>query len=243
MPPPSPATLGILCALQGELGALVERRVAARTVLGVEILELELDTTRALAVVSGVGKVRAAHAAAALVAAGMDRALLVVGTCGALVRQLAPGDLVHATSALEFSSGTRHDREAIADAHLRAAWREVAPGPEARFFTVDVAVLSPWRRLRLARSRPGPAAVEMETAAAACVAQSAGLPWAALRTVTDRAGFRAGKSFQKHFPAHGGRAADTLPALVRILTSGRQPLGLERGSARKYHSPPAQEPL
>ena len=218
MPPTSPSTLGILCALPGELGALGERRVAERTVLGVLVLELDLNGVRALAVVSGVGKDRAAHAAAALIAAGVDRALFVVGTCGALVRGLAPGDLVHATSALEFSSGTRHDLESAADLSLRSAWRSIAHGPEARFFTVDVAVMSPWRRFRLARSRPGQAVVEMETAAAARVAQAAGIPWAGLRAVTDRAGFGAGKSFQTHFRAQGGRAADTLPALARILS-------------------------
>ncbi len=217
MPPESPSTLGILCALNGELGSLASRRVSEREVRGFAVLELDLEGRRALAVVSGVGKVRAAHAASVLLSAGVDRALLVVGTCGALAATLRIGEFVHATSALDFQGGSRHDRESASDPELRGAWSTVVGGKSARFFTVDRAVTSPWSRFVIARSRSGPATVDMETAAAALVADAAGIPWAALRVVTDRAGFGAGKAFKRHFSTHGGRAAESVPDLARTL--------------------------
>lgn len=213
----SPSTFGLVCALEGELGGLASRRIGTRRALGLEVAVLACEGARVLAVVSGIGKVRAAHAASALIAAGVDRALLVVGTCGALVRGLGPGDLVHCASALDHATGTRHDRESHSDPRLRAAWQEIVPGPDVRFFTVDKPVLSHFRRAHLARSRPGPSTVDMETAAAALVADAAGIPWAALRVVTDRAGFGAAQSFRQHFAAYGGRPADTVPILLGRL--------------------------
>lgn len=231
MPHESPSTIGILCALRGELGALAQYCVRERTVLGVSIRELEAEvlrertvaestarpTRRILVVVAGVGKVRAAHAAAALLAAGVDRALLVVGTCGALTPGLAIGDFVHASSAVDHTGDARFERESLSDTELRRTWTGVASGKTAHFFSVDRAVTSFLRRRALVRSRSGPAAVDMETAAAALVAESAGVPWAALRVVTDRAGSSAESAFKKHFAEHGARAADTLPGLLGCL--------------------------
>jgi nucleoside phosphorylase len=93
-------------------------------------------------------------------------------------------------------------------------------------------VLSWWRRLRLARAFAGPCVADMETAAAAAVAAAAGVPWAGLRAVTDRATIGAPAAFRLHFPAQAGRAADSLPALAawlrerereRLAASGGRP--------------------
>jgi nucleoside phosphorylase len=53
----------------------------------------------------------------------------------------------------------------------------------------------------------------METAAAAVVAARAGVPWAALRAVSDGAGLLGGREFRKNFPIQAGRAAATVQAL------------------------------
>jgi nucleoside phosphorylase len=76
-------------------------------------------------------------------------------------------------------------------------------------------VLSPWRRLRLARAFAGNCVADMETAAAASVAARAGVPWAALRAVTDVASLFSAASFRRNYPTQAGRAADTLFALSR----------------------------
>src|SRR5687767_11612264 len=122
MSPESPSTLGILAALEGELGALAPMRGGTKRVRGIEVSEADLAGRRALVAISGIGKVRAAHAAAALLASGADRALLVVGTCGALTSGLSIGDLVHSTTALDYSNGSSFDRESTSDPALRAAW-------------------------------------------------------------------------------------------------------------------------
>jgi len=209
--------IGILCALPEELGSLRQQARRMRTRAGLEILELEIEGQPALAAVSGVGKVLAARAAALLVAEGAERALLVVGTCGGLRAPLRPGSLVHCTIAAQVDSAQRHLRELRADARLRSAWQKVLPGSEGWFLTADRPVLSYWRRLRLARAFAGPCVAEMETAAAAAVAFSAGVPWAALRAVTDRATPGGGASFRLHFGAQAPRAADSIPALLASL--------------------------
>ncbi len=213
--------IGILCALPEELGRLREHERASRTRAGLEIHELEIAGRPALACVAGVGKVMAARAAALLLAEGVERALLVVGTCGGLRAPLSPGSLVHCTIAAQVDSAQRHLRELSADLTLRRAWQKVLPGEEGWFLTADRPVLSFWRRLRLARAFAGPCVAEMETAAAAAVAACAGVPWAALRAVTDRASLGAGASFRIHFGAQASRAADSIPALLEELERGR----------------------
>ena len=111
----------------------------------------------------------------------------------------------------------RGEREFAPDAELCARWRAVAPGEAGWFLTADRPVLSLWRRLRLARAFLGPCVADMETAAVAAVACRAGVPWAALRAVTDQATGAALASFRVHFASQAGRAADTLPALLQSV--------------------------
>lgn len=169
-----------------------------------------------LTAVSGVGKVAAARAATALLAEGA-RGLLVVGTCGALVRGLAPGDLVHCTTAFQTDLAVRETRQVEPDPGWRAAWQAVVPGAEGWFLTADRPVVTPWRRLRLARAFRGPCVAEMETAAVGAVAAAAGRPWAALRVVTDLAGPGTARRFRENYPTLGGRPADNLPTLLQRL--------------------------
>lgn len=210
-------TFGLVCALREELGSLRERASVAERAQGLELLELQLGETRLLACTSGVGKVAAARAAAVLVAAGVRDGLLVGGTCGGLKRGLAPGTLVHCTRAVQADLAVREGREVASCERLRAAWRGIAEGPEGWFLTADRPVLSWWRRLRLARAFAGPAVADMETAAVAAVASAAGVPWAALRAVTDGATGFGAASFKLHYPRQAGRAADTVPLLLRSL--------------------------
>ena len=212
----SPGTLAVLCALPAELGGLAAFARDRRRVGGVEVLELEIDGRRALACVGGVGKVVAAHATAVLCGAGAE-GLLVVGTCGGLRRSLAPGDLVHCTTAFQTDLAVREGRSREACAAWRAAWRAVAPGVEGWFLTADRPVLGPWRRLRLARAFTGPCVADMETAAAAAVAHRVGIPWAALRVVTDASGWFAGRTFQRNYPTLAGLPADSVPKLLSAL--------------------------
>ena len=218
----TPPDLAVLCTLPQELGTLGARASSRRRVLGLELLELDLAGRRVLACACGVGKVRAAHGASLLLEAGAS-ALLVVGTCGGLRRGLGIGTLVHCEVAFQTDLAVRELRQVQADARLRGLWQEVAPGPSGWFLTADRPVLSPWRRLRLARAFSGPCVADMETAAAAAVAHTAGVPFAALRAVTDRAGIGAGATFKAHFSTQAGRAADTIEELSLRLDADQGP--------------------
>ena len=216
-------TFGLVCALREELGTLRERSALHERALGLELLEVQLGDTRLLSCVSGVGKVAAAKATAALVGAGARDGLLVVGTCGGLKRGLGPGTLVHCQRAVQADLAVREGREVEACAHSRTAWMRVAAGPEGWFLTADRPVLSLWRRLRLARAFVGPAVADMETAAVAAVASTAGVPWAALRAVTDGATGFGAASFRLHVPRQGGRAAVTVAELLQSLVGASLP--------------------
>lgn len=221
-PAPDRGPLAVLVALEAELGPLADgARVLERGPGDFELLELALADAGGrplLAAVGGVGKVRAARAATLLVRAGAG-GLLVVGVCGALRRAERVGDLIHAERAVQADLAVRGDREREADPGLLAAWRRATPGPAGWFVTADRPVLSPWRRLRLARAWLGPCVADMETAAAAWVAAEAGLPWAGLRAVSDDVGFGASHGFRANFASQAGRAAATVPALVAALAS------------------------
>jgi adenosylhomocysteine nucleosidase len=219
-----------------ELGSMRERaRAPVRVVQGLELFDLELDsravigaeairagpppTHRALAVVSGIGKVAAARAATLLIEHGARDALLVVGTCGGLTRELLPGTLIHAARAIQVDFAVRAGREFDSDPVWRSAWMRVAPGKEGRFLTADQPVVSFWRRRKLARAYAGACVADMETAAVAWVASAAGVPWAALRAVTDACDARTRATFAHHYPTQAGRAADTVPALLSSIRS------------------------
>ncbi len=215
--------VGVLCALPEELGSLAERAAGCGRRLGLELLDVPLEDAggaRLVACVAGIGKVRAAAGAAALLVDDELDALVVVGVCGGLVRALPPGALVHCVRAVQFDLAVRADREVEPDPALLAAWSAAAPGERAWFLTGDRPALTLWRRVRLARAYRAGCVADMETAAAAAVAQRAGVPWAALRTVTDGLAPGGVRAFRENYPRLAGRAADTLPALVRALASG-----------------------
>lgn len=219
-PRESGSRTGLLCALPDELGSLRTRIHSRTRRAGVELLEIDLPGTSLVACVSGVGKVRAAQAATALIRENVER-LLIVGTCGGLRQHLGPGTLVHCDVAAQTDLAVREGRECRADRGLLEAWRAEIDGLSGWFLTADRPVMSIWRRMRLARAFAGDCVADMETAAAAAVAESAGVPWGALRAVTDRAGHLGVASFQLHYPAQAGRAADSVPGLLERLASAR----------------------
>ncbi|MCY3003256.1 MAG: hypothetical protein NTV21_15765 [Planctomycetota bacterium] len=208
---------GLVAALAEELGSLRERAARTRVVGGLELFEVALEGASVLAATSGIGKVAAARAATVLAREGAADGLLGVGTCGGLRKHLVPGTLVHCSTAVQTDLAVRAGREVESDRRLRDAWQAAVPGELGWFLTADRPVLSLWRRLRLARAFAGSCVADMETAAVAAVARASGVPWAGLRAVTDPATGLGAVSFKLHFPSQAGRAADTVPDLVRQL--------------------------
>lgn len=241
--------VGVLAALPAELGPFLPEEGtpgrAAETLLGVDVHEPVLEGVRRHSVVSacsGVGKVAAAHAALALVTGGAE-ALFVVGTCGGLSPTQQVGDLIHVVEAIQWDLSVRGGRETLATPGLWRPWMAHCPGSPGLALTADrpaMRWISRLRRARAVRSRnardeasAGAAAgdsvstapiADMETAAVAAVAARAGVPWAALRVISDsqrsllqRAVFRgaADSSFMANYPTQASRPAASLAVFLR----------------------------
>ena len=215
-----PERVGVLGALEAEVaplwaapGANPRTRSGPLHRLGVPAVELVRGETLLLVARSGVGKVAAARAAAALVAEGVD-GLLIVGTCGGLTPRTQVGTLVHADSAAQWDLAVRDGRESEADPTWRARWQSVVDGPTGRMLSADRPAVRWIDRLRRARAMEGLCVADMETAAAAAVAARAGLPWAALRAVSDTVGLGRRASFAANVAEQAGRAAESVPSWI-----------------------------
>ena len=120
---------------------------------------------------SGMGAAAAERTAASLVDAA-PAAMIAAGFCGALADDLRVGDLVAAEAVLDERTGERF----AADPRLLAA----APGRRGVIVSAERIARTPAERARLEGL-----AVDLESAAIARVASAAGIPFLALRAVTD----------------------------------------------------------
>ena len=120
---------------------------------------------------SGMGAAAAERTASSLVDAA-PAAVISAGFCGALADDLRVGDLVVAQEVLDERTGDRF----AADAHLL----EAAPGRRGVIVSAERIARTPSDRARL-----DGLAVDLESAAIARVARAAGIPFIALRAVTD----------------------------------------------------------
>ncbi|MCB9906741.1 MAG: hypothetical protein H6830_03410 [Planctomycetes bacterium] len=204
-----PPSLGILAALEPELAPLLARAERQESVLGCELWRLPGGGP--WLVVTGVGKVAAAHGTAALLTAGASGVLLV-GTGGGVSKDLAVGDLVHASECIQADLAVREGRHNPTHGPWRTTWLDHAGGREGLILSSDRPVMDWTSRRRLRMAYSGTLLADMEAAACAAVCARAGRPFAALKVVTDRAGLGARREFGRHFGDLGGAAARTLLA-------------------------------
>jgi adenosylhomocysteine nucleosidase len=218
--------VALVCALEAERRAL--RSLAGP---GVEL------------VCSGMGAAAAARAAESLLGrAAPPRALVAVGFCGALDPALRAGDLVAAERVLDERGG-----EALpADPALLAA----APGRRGTLVSAVRLVRAPAGRARLRALDGGRAlAVDLESAALARAAAAAGVPFLALRAVTDAAGDRLpdlerlvdarGRPRPAALVRHLARRPADLAALARLGLGARKAGAALRGGLAALVAGPA----
>jgi adenosylhomocysteine nucleosidase len=168
--------------------------------------------------VSGIGAANAARTAAA-VAGEAPEALISAGFCGALAGDLRVGDLVAADVVVDERTGDRF----AADPRLLAA----APGRRGAMVSAERVARTPADRARLEGL-----AVDMESAALARAAGDAGIPFLALRAVTDERHHRlpdfdrvmnaAGRLTPGAGLVHFALHPRELPALVRLGPAARR---------------------
>ncbi len=168
--------LGVLVAMPSEAGTLTRRPLSVG-----ERVSLQPETFLS---VSGIGSRRARLAAEECIRQGAE-ALLSWGTAGSLSSDILPGDLILPRKVL---SADRTLYETDADWHSRIRQRL---GGRVRYHEVLLAetpkvLVTPSEKKDL-RDRTEALAADMESATIASVAKGAGVPFLAVRVVTDSA--------------------------------------------------------
>lgn len=154
--------------------------------------------------VAGVGKVAAAMATQYGCDVFKPRAAIAIGLAGGLEDDVRPGQLVVATGAVQHDMDCRPLTEArgvipglglaaiaadpaAAEKVLIAARLESRDARPGLVLTGDQIVTTRAVRDALAREFPDGVCIDMETAALAQVARQNGVPWTALRVISDSA--------------------------------------------------------
>lgn len=210
-------TLAIVSAMHQELAAVLalmpdERKQA---VAGREFWLGHLHGRQVVAVLSRIGKVAAATTATALIERfGVDR-IVFTGVAGGLAPGVNVGDVVVADSFLQHDLDaspifpryevplygiSRFETDVALSDALAAAARQALPGTRQHRGLVvsgDRFVATTAESRALQAELPEALAVEMEGAAIAQVCRDYGVPFAAVRTISDRADDAAHGDFTK----------------------------------------------
>lgn len=200
-------TLAIVAAMREELAAVLALMPAETrsTVAGREFFRGRLHGQEVVLVLSRIGKVAAAATAVTLIERFDASAIVFTGVAGGLVPGVQVGDVVVADAFLQHDLDAsplfpRHEvplygkSRFATDAALTARLAVAAADalPQARLHrglivSGDRFVATTAEARALQAELPDALAVEMEGAAIAQVCHDYGLPYAAVRTISDRA--------------------------------------------------------
>jgi adenosylhomocysteine nucleosidase len=191
----------VIAALEEEAHALVRRMPRAESV-GPRLLIWEGGGL--VVMVAGVGKVAAAMAAQYACNVFKPRCLIAIGLAGGVEDGARPGQVVVASGAVQHDMDGRPLTKAkgvipglglstitadpsVAEKLLLAARFESKDARAGLVLTGDQIVTSRAVRGALVKDFPEAACIDMETGAVAQVAHQNGLPWSALRVISDSA--------------------------------------------------------
>ncbi len=199
---------------------LFRRSGRQKGLAGYESFTCEVGDFTVMAIAGGMGARAAGSALRAVFTAWSPDMVVMAGVAGALDPDLCIGDLVIATDLV---APPVHWTVPIVPSHRKGVHRGV-------ILSIDRVLVSPADK-RHARSEAGgtPLAVEMESAAVARAATEAGVPWAAVRAISDTAADCLPLDFNRFRGRNGdlavGRvalAAATHPAAIPgLLRLGR----------------------
>lgn len=224
--------IGLLGAMDAEVSRLREELHDRReqTVGGVTVWRGRLGAHPVALAQSGVGKVNAALATAALASLGVE-AIVFTGLAGGIAPEVAVGDIVVASdlvqhdvdvTALGFPPGVLLGEPlswptdpAWRERAVRAAGSTGARVHVGRIASGDQFIASA-ERVRELRQRFGCLAAEMEGAATALAATKLGVPFVVVRIVSDSADGEA----HVDFPAFLAQAAERSLECVSAILSG-----------------------
>ena len=189
----------VIAALEQEAHALVRRMPRSETV-GPRLSIWEGGGL--VVMVAGVGKVAAAMAAQYACDVFKPRCLIAIGLAGGVEDDVRPGQVIVASGAAQHDMDARPLTDAkgaipglglsiiradtaVAEKLLLAARFESKDARSGVVLTGDRIVTARAVRDGLVRDFPDGACIDMETAAVAQVAHQNGLPWSALRVISD----------------------------------------------------------
>ncbi|ABF40743.1 purine and other phosphorylase, family 1 [Candidatus Koribacter versatilis Ellin345] len=160
--------VAIVCAMRQEVKSLVRgwRKVRER---GLTFFESE----RAVVVVAGIGTAPAAMASMTLVAREQPSCLVSAGFAGALRRDLKIGDVLVPSTIVNVATGKRFTSQS----------------PESGGTIVSGRSIAGEDRKRELREEFVADAIEMEAAGVASIADSCGLPFYAVKAISDEVDF------------------------------------------------------
>ncbi len=184
----------------------------------------KLGAREVLLVAGGMGARRAARTTEWIAAGWLPGAVMIAGVAGALSADLQRGDVLTAS--------TVHTDQMALTPSLNVAG--VTPGRLLSIDRVLVTSVQKQAALQALKDPTGPIAVEMETAAAAVVAERHRIPWGALRAISDG----AEESLPLDFNLLRDREGD-LPVSTVALVAMRRPQripGLVRLGAATNHA-------
>ena len=189
----------VIAALEQEAHALVRRMPRSESV-GPRLSIWEGGGL--VVMVAGVGKVAAAMAAQYACDVSKPRCLIAIGLAGGVEDDVRPGQVIVASGAAQHDMDARPLTDAkgaipglglsiiradtaVAEKLLLAARFESKDARSGVVLTGDRIVTARAVRDGLVRDFPDGACIDMETAAVAQVAHQNGLPWSALRVISD----------------------------------------------------------
>lgn len=170
----------IVAALEQELRPLI-KRWPCRTVTYDGRDFKFFESNYAAAVCSGIGYEAGRRAAEAAVATYSPTLLITAGVAGALTPELRVGETIFPALVIDVRDGSRHET-AIQDARL-------GNSPLARTIVVSSPVIADAEQKQKLAKAYSAHAVDMEGAAVAQAAQAHGLPFIAIKSVSDELNF------------------------------------------------------
>jgi adenosylhomocysteine nucleosidase len=185
--------MGLVAALSWEVRPLLRRQDDVLRAGALFSFSLRGEPVRL--VVAGMGAENSYRAARELLERGKVRGLVTLGFAGALVDSLAPGEVVIADRVLDQQSGERFD----CDGELFP----VASGRRGGLLSVAGVIATAAQKHRLAEEW-GAAAADMESAGVARAAAQAGVPFCAIKAITDTAAQSISIDFTRCRSEHSG---------------------------------------
>lgn len=222
-------TIGIIASLPEELAVLEQGMHISgqREAAGLRFMEGTIGPKQVVATICGVGKVSGARTAQMLIDLFHPDALIHTGVAGSLCEEAAHLSLVVSTSL------TYHDADMQwlktcppytdlfpADETLRSALMQAAlscgPAHAGLMVTGDRFISDPDIKQDISRRTQG-MCVDMETAATAHVALVNGVPYCAVKCISDMADDSAGGTFDDFVAIAADKAAGTTLRAIAAL--------------------------